>query len=169
MFLHTIVVTRYNPGAHIDVCSDGRVTQISKVHRFTAGAEHGLFDLDEISDLRIIRNGCSHPEMGIRSDRDIVAEYTVSDNTSFKNGRAGTDTRIRNAAERMDCHVIAQNALTVDLDGWIDGCINTDLNIRVDKCRIGIDNRYAPGHQCFAFSAAHHSIDLRQFLPRIDT
>src|ERR1051326_887087 len=168
ILINAVIVTRNHTCPDIDVLTDRRVAQISQVHRFGARTEGGLFDLYEISDLRFVGYFCPHPQMGVGTDRYLFTESTVDNNTTFENCRAGTDLRVGKPAEGMDRHIITDDGMTINLHRGINRGIGSDLNIRVDESGVRIDYRYASRHQSFTFSSAHHSINLRQFLPRID-
>src|SRR5207247_10200207 len=78
------------------------------------------------------------------------------------------DLRSGYSCKRVDCDVLADDSLTINLNRRMNDGIGTNLNVRIDKRRVRIDNRDTLSHQHLALSAAHHAIDLRQFLARVD-
>src|SRR5205085_10171320 len=112
-------------------------------------AELGLLEFDEITNPYFVAKSVSESQMSVRPDRNIFTESAIDDDASLENDRTRADLRIGDAAEGMNRDIVSNHALAIDLNRWVDHRVGADLRIRVDVCRLGIDDRDAFDHQGF--------------------
>ena len=167
MLLRSIVVAGDDAGSDVDILPDGRITQISEMLCFCCGADRRFLELHEVADLDLIADHAFRPQARKRTKRNVFADGTVVQNATLEYCRPISDLHVRHPVERPDSDVLANHGLPVDLNGWVNNAVRTDLNVGVDKCAFRIDDRHAVGHQLFTLPSPHQAIHDSKLLARV--
>src|ERR1035437_2290366 len=130
VLLHAVVVARDRAGADVHTCADRGVAEIRQVHRLRSGPEHGLLQLDEIADARLLADVRFVSEMRERPDARAVRDRGVGDDAVVEHRHAIADPRVDDADAAVNLAVRPDGRPSLERHPGVDDLVRAHLDGR---------------------------------------
>src|SRR5947208_10738123 len=167
-----VVVASDGSSTHVHAATDLGVADVREVVGLGAGAEAARLDLDEVSNMHVLRQTDAGPQPRERPDAATLAELGVVEMREREHLGAGADADVFQHAVRSDPDVVAEaypaleHAVDVDRDvaAALERAAHVDAR-RVGQRHAGVEQppRLAPLADAFQHGELLHRIDAGDF------
>ena len=127
----------------------------------------GVLKLDEVADPVLTVNLAVHPQMGVRTDFDLVMNDAVG-NARAVDRAVLSDHGVNQKRLRKDCRPVVDHSVAFQIDVRIQCDVFAQDDVRSDIRAVRIDQRDAFLHPMFVDPLLHPAGCLRQFFFVVD-
>ena len=162
MLIRAIIVASDGARADVHFAADRCIADVGQVIHLAARADLAVFNLDEISDMRICSQSRARPDARERPDAAIVADLRFLDMTEGLYFRAFRHTHILQHTVRADADIIGQRHLAfehaIDINDDIPAAIQFAAHIEARR----IENHHPAIGELLRIIALINALQLGQ-------
>jgi hypothetical protein len=145
--------------------ADRRIAQIGEMIGFRSASQNGLFELDEVSDVRILpRPTGSDVREGTDSRGDLTRDSTITQKLFTNTSSPSTLSTIRT----LDALAFAVEDQPLQVDAGMQNAVRPHGNVRFDPRSRGIDDGDTRGHELFVLAIAEVRRNDRKLTAAVD-
>src|SRR5215831_478289 len=139
------------------------------MHRLGAAADGGFLHLDEIPDHRALVHARAHAQMRKWSNRTVIGNVGINDETVVLYGDSIAEPRIDNARPLVQFTRLSQHGAALNVHVRMNHAITPELGLAADVAMRRVDKSHSRiNHQTADGSPPNQILKLTQFSAGVD-